>query len=111
MSKFQINDIKLDGSELFNDSENFLSDLKESEMDEIIGGLSKESFDKELIQQIELDERVSITTVYIPKEPICYPVRPIRPIRPICYPIKPICDIKPLPWPIKPIYYPCPVIL
>ena len=106
MSKFQINDIKLDGRELFNDSETFLSDLKESEMDEIIGGLSKVSLDEDLIQ-IDLDDKYT-TTVYIPKEPICYPY----PIRPICYPypIKPIDSEKPI-YHIKPIYYDCPVIL
>jgi len=101
MSKIQISDIKLDGSELFNDSENFLSDLKDSEIDEIVGGLSlaKESFDKELIQA-DLDDKAYTTTVYFPKEPICY------------YPIKPICEIKPPIHPIKPIFfYPCPVIL
>ncbi|MBV6627149.1 MAG: hypothetical protein KI793_30130 [Rivularia sp. (in: Bacteria)] len=109
MSKFQINDIKLDGSELFNDSETFLSELKDSETDEIIGGLSKESFNKELMQADFEDK--AITTVYIIEEPICIyppkPVREIKPVYPICYypPKPPVCGTKPI------IFYPCPVIL
>lgn len=108
MSKFEIKDIKLDGSELFNDAETFLSELEDTEIDGIIGGLSKESFDNGLIQA-DFDDKV-ITTVYIPKEPICdYPPKPvceIKPVYPICdYPPKPICGTKPI------IFYPCPVIL
>ncbi len=106
MSKIQITDINLDGSELFNDSETFLNELKDSEIDQIVGGLSQ--------LQVSGDDDYVKTTVYIPKEPICYPIKPIKPI--CWYPIKPICwypkpiDEKPS-YPIKPIYNPCPVIL
>ena len=104
MSKFQINDIKLDGSELFNDSETFLSDLEDSEVDNIVGGLMSETIDKSLLTA-DLDDKAYVTTVYIPKEPICY-----IPREPICWfpikPIKPICPTKPIL-----IFNPCPVIL
>ncbi len=107
MPKIQISNINSDGSELLNDSENFLSELEDSEMDEIIGGLSQEPLSKASIHlelEVSGDAHV-ITTVYTPKEPICYPIKPV-----CWYPIKPICDYKPI-YPIKPFYYPCPVIL
>ena len=111
MSKIQITDINLDGSELFNDSETFLNQLKDSEIDQIVGGLSlsEESFDGASISmklEVSGDAHV-ITTVYIPQEPICYPIKPIKPI---CWYPKPIIDEKPS-YPTKPFYYPCPVIL
>lgn len=109
MSQIKINNIQLDGSELLNDSENFLSELKDGEMDEIVGGLSIAAIDNESIK-IELIESSNkdyvTTTAYIPKEPICYPIKPIEPI---CWYPKPIHDQKP--YPIKPFYYPCPVVL
>ncbi|MGB3637879.1 MAG: hypothetical protein WBA39_09940 [Rivularia sp. (in: cyanobacteria)] len=71
MSKIQINDVKLDGAELFNDSETFLNQLEDSEMEQIVGGLTK----------LPPDEYV-ITTVYIPEEPI-HPREPIHPVKPI----------------------------
>lgn len=85
MSKFQINDIKLDDS-----------DLQDSEVDEIVGGLMSEPMDKSLLR-VDLDDEAYMTTVYIPKEPICW--FPIKPVKPIC-PTKPIL-----------IFNPCPVIL
>jgi hypothetical protein len=116
MSKIKINNIQLNGSELFNDSENFLSELKDAEMDEIIGGLNVEitggltvqSLDNDSIkiELIESDRKGYITTVYIPKEPICYPIKPIKPI---CWYPQPIHDEKP--YPIEIFYNPCPVIL
>ncbi|AFY52806.1 hypothetical protein Riv7116_0198 [Rivularia sp. PCC 7116] len=113
MSKFQINDIKLDGSELFNDSETFLSELKDDETDQIVGGfslsLSEESSSEASINiKLEVSGDADVTTtVYIPHKPICYPIKPIKPI---CWYPKPICDQKPF-YPIKDFYYPCPVIL
>lgn len=107
MSKFKINDIKLDGSELLNDSETFFSDLKDNEMDDIVGGLISEPMDKSLLVA-DLEDKAHTTTVYIPKEPICYiPREPI-----CCFPVKPIKPIKPI-CPTKPIliFNPCPVIL
>ena len=113
MSKFQINDIKLDGSELFNDSETFLTELKDSETEQIVGGLSlslsEESLDEASIKMeigVSGDAQV-ITTVYIPHEPICYPIKPIKPI---CWYPKPIHHEKPF-YPIKDYFYPCPVVL
>ncbi|MEO1431086.1 MAG: hypothetical protein AAFV71_18895 [Cyanobacteria bacterium J06633_8] len=111
MSKFQINDIKLDGSELFNDSETFLTELKDSETEQIVGGLS---LSKESLHEVSIDIKLEIsdhpqviTTVYIPHPPICYPIKPIKPI---CWYPKPIHHEKPF-YPIKDYFYPCPVVL
>ncbi|GEM_PF-2880063 len=38
MSKIQINDVKVDGAELFNNSETFLNEFEDSELDHIVGG-------------------------------------------------------------------------
>ncbi|MEO1431085.1 MAG: hypothetical protein AAFV71_18890 [Cyanobacteria bacterium J06633_8] len=38
MAKIQINDVKLDDTELFNDSETFLNELENGEMEQVIGG-------------------------------------------------------------------------
>ncbi|GEM_PF-2664432 len=92
MSKIQINDVKLEGAELFNDSETFFNELEDSELDQIVGGLRI------------ADE--PITTVYIPDEPIHFP-HPIEPKEPI----KPKEPVK-LPYPIhpkEPIHFPYPI--
>ncbi len=45
MSKIQINDVKVDGAELFNDSETFFNELEDSELDHIVGGFNLSDFD------------------------------------------------------------------
>lgn len=85
MAKIQINDVELNGAELFNDSETFLNELQDSEMEQIFGGLSKVP-----------DENVR-TTVYIPPQP--YPTKPPFPWKP---PIHPEGPIK-FPHPITPV--------
>lgn len=82
MSRIQINDVKLDGVELFNDSETYLNELQDSETVNVVGGgRIKQPFDKYITKPY-------ITTVYIPKEPI-HPVGPTHPIEPT-HPKKPI---------------------
>ncbi len=80
MSKIQINDVKLDGGELFNDSETFLDELQDTEMEQIVGGLSRVSPDE------------YVRSVYIREEPF-HPIKPIHPIKP-SHPIQPIHPIK-----------------
>ncbi len=104
MSKIKFNDIKLDGSELFSDSETFMNELEDSEMDMIVGGLDKNlkldvSIDQEISLEVSIDdEHHFTTTAYFPQEPIC-----IKPVEPVCeikpsYPIFQICCEKPIFW-------------
>ncbi|MEM9922995.1 MAG: hypothetical protein AAF915_04470 [Cyanobacteria bacterium P01_D01_bin.50] len=114
MSKIQITDINLEHSELFND-------LKDSEIDQIVGGLSFTKIDQ-MVSNLNLSEEslnqdsismkleVSgnahvISNVHIIKEPICY-----YPIKPICWYPKPIHVQKPI-FPIKHFDFSCPVAL
>lgn len=81
MAKIEINDVELNGSELFNDSETFLNELQDSETQNVVGGLTK----------LPPLEKPYKTTVYIPKEPIhpkerYFPHFPEKP----SYPKKPI---------------------
>ena len=104
MSQIKITDINIDGCEILNGSATFLNELQDSEIDGIVGGLSKELLFEDSVK-IDLDD-IKL------EEPI--QGYPIKPIKPICWypkPIKPICWYpKPI-YPIKPIDYPCPVIL
>lgn len=78
MAKIQINDVELNNTELFNDSETFLNELEDSETQNVIGGMRvQEAFDKPYK-----------TTVYIPKKPIrlkepYFPKKPSHPKEPI----------------------------
>jgi len=79
MSKFQINDVKLDGAELFNDSETFFDELEDSELDQIVGGLDKTFRD---FSQLEIDlsslskflEEGIETNSYISNNPFVYEI-------------------------------------
>ena len=100
MAKIQINDVNLDGAELFNDSETFLNELQDGEIEQVVGGLTKVA-----------PEHLVTTTAYFPDKPyktIHIPHRtiPIRPIEPT-HPIKPVHPTKPV-HPIKFPYYPHP---
>lgn len=95
MSKIQINDVKLDGAELFNDSETFLDELKDSEMEQIFGGLSK----------LPPDEYAR--SVYIPQEPF-HPQEPVHPERPVLHPPRKWKPIHPPLTPPIPFPFPLP---
>jgi len=86
MAKIQINDVKLDGAELFNDSETFLSELQDGEMEQIVGGL---------------------TIAEDPVASIYYPDEPVHPVEPLIHPWKPVHPQRPI-HPKKPIRFPHP---
>ncbi|MEO1433608.1 MAG: hypothetical protein AAFV71_32025 [Cyanobacteria bacterium J06633_8] len=94
MAKIKINDVNLDGAELFNDSETFLNELQDGEIEQVVGGLKV------------APEHPITTTAYFPDKPyktIHIPHRTIliRPIKPT-HPIKPVHPTKP----VHPINFP-----
>ncbi|AFY52804.1 hypothetical protein Riv7116_0196 [Rivularia sp. PCC 7116] len=98
MAKIQIKDVNLDGAELFNDSETFLNELQDGEIEQVVGG-------KTLVAK----DRLAVYTVHYPDEPI-HPGRPpVHPGRPV-HPIKPVHPRKPIKFPHFPHPY-TPVIL
>lgn len=99
MAKIQINDVKLDGTELFDDSETFLDELEDGEMEQVVGGLT-----------IADEQTTTAYSIYYPG-PI-YPGRPIHPGRPThpvepTHPGRPIHPVEPT-HPGRPIKFPYP---
>ncbi|MEO1373365.1 MAG: hypothetical protein AAFW70_03375 [Cyanobacteria bacterium J06635_10] len=85
MAKIQINDVKLDGNQLFNDSETFLNELKDNEMEQIVGGLAP-------YQQ----NLVAITSAYFPsEEEKRLPLRVTDVLDAINQPVEPVESKKP----------------
>ncbi|MBV6627147.1 MAG: hypothetical protein KI793_30120 [Rivularia sp. (in: Bacteria)] len=83
MAKIQINDVNLDGAELFNDSETFLNELQDNEIEQVVGGLTRVA--PESIATTVYYPDKPYRTVYIPKEPI-HPKEPVHPKKPIKFP-------------------------
>ncbi|AFY52803.1 hypothetical protein Riv7116_0195 [Rivularia sp. PCC 7116] len=92
MAKLQINDVKLDGAELFNDSETFLNELQDGEIEQVVGGLTRVA--PEHVTTTAYFPDKPYRTVYIPKEPIhprlpVHPKEPVHPRQPIKFPYFP----------------------
>ncbi|MBV6627148.1 MAG: hypothetical protein KI793_30125 [Rivularia sp. (in: Bacteria)] len=67
MAKIQINDVRLDDTELFNDSETFLNELENCEMEQVIGGKTISIDDYEFYKNKKF---------HFPKR--IYPIKPIH---------------------------------
>ncbi|MEO1433609.1 MAG: hypothetical protein AAFV71_32030 [Cyanobacteria bacterium J06633_8] len=89
MAKIQINDVNLDGAELFNDSETFLNELQDGEIEQVVGGLNKVAPSEYVATTSAYfpDIRYSTTLQFrpiestVPKQPV-HPKKPVHPTKP-----------------------------